>query len=73
MLVNEQYGFRENLSTEMATYTFLTNILLSLNNKNYVGGLFCDLQKAFDCINHNIFLAKMDFYGNSGISYLDHI
>jgi hypothetical protein len=53
----------------MATYTFLSNILLSLRKKKYVGGLFCDMQKAFDCVNHNILLAKMDFYGISGISH----
>jgi hypothetical protein len=62
----------------MATYTLLNNILSSLDKKNYVGGLFCDLQKAFDCVNHNILLAKMEFYGISGIviklmrSYLEN-
>jgi hypothetical protein len=78
ILVNEQFGFREKLSTEMATYTLLNNILSSLNKKNFVGGLFCDLQKSFDCVNHNILFAKMEFYGISGIvnklmkSYLEN-
>jgi hypothetical protein len=77
-LVNEQFGFGEKLSTEMATYTLLNNILSSLCKKYFVGGLFCDLQKAFDCVNHDILLAKMAFYGISGIvnklmkSYLDN-
>jgi len=31
----------------MAIYTLINNILLSLNTKTLVGGLFCDLQKAF--------------------------
>ena len=62
----------------MATYTLLNNVLSSLDRKNFVGGLFCDLQKAFDCVNHNILFAKMDFYGISGIvnklmrSYLEN-
>jgi hypothetical protein len=53
-LVSQQFGFREKLSTEMAIYKFVSNILLSLDKKHNVGGLFCDLKKAFDCVNHGI-------------------
>jgi hypothetical protein len=65
--IPEQFGFRENSSTEMATHTLLKNVLSCLEDKNYVGGLFCDLQKAVDCVNHNILLEKMEFYGISGM------
>ena len=68
ILVNEQFGFRDKLSTDTATFTFL-NVLSSLDKKNYVGGLFCDLQKAFNCANHDILLAKMEFYGITGLAY----
>jgi len=54
---------------DIATYAFLNTVLSSLDNKNYVGGLFCDLQKAFDCVNHDILLAKMKFYGITGIAH----
>jgi hypothetical protein len=67
-LVSEQFGFRENSSTEMATHILLKNVLSCLEDKNYVGGLFCDLQKAFDCVNHNILLENMEFYGISGMA-----
>jgi hypothetical protein len=50
VLVNEQFGFRDNLSTETATDTLLNKILSSLSNKILVRSLFCDLQKAFDSI-----------------------
>jgi hypothetical protein len=69
----------EGLSTDRATYALLNSILLSLDKKHLVGGLFCDLQKAFDCFNHQILLAKLEFYGISGTanqlmrSYLKNI
>jgi len=68
ILVNEKFGFREKLSTEMATYYLLNTVLSSLDKQKIVGGLFCDLLRAFDCVNHNIPLAKLEFYGVSGIA-----
>ena len=43
-------------------YKLIKNILTALNNKQLVGGNFCDLHKAFDYVNHDILLSKMEFY-----------
>jgi hypothetical protein len=34
-----------------------------------VGGIFCNLQKAFNCINHYSFLIKLEFYGITETAY----
>jgi hypothetical protein len=36
--------------------------------KIQIGGIFCDLEKDFDCANHKICLAKLHFYGIKGVS-----
>jgi hypothetical protein len=69
ILAPEQYGFRNNLSTESASYNLINNILEALNNKFTVGGILCDLTKAFDCVNHTILLSKLEFYGITGSAY----
>jgi hypothetical protein len=68
ILVKESFGFKCNISTEMAIYTLINNILLSLNTKTLLGGLFCDLQKAFDCVNYEILPSKIKFYGITGVA-----
>jgi hypothetical protein len=61
-LATDQYGFRNNSSTKKSSFKLINEILLSLNNKLTVGGIFCDLEKAFDPVNLVMLLNKCEFY-----------
>jgi hypothetical protein len=61
-----QYGFRKKYSTEMALAVTIDNITKSLDSKKHVIGLFLDLKKAFDTVDFNILLKKLNYYGIRG-------
>ena len=44
----------------------INGILTSMNNNLVVRGIFCDIQKSFDCVHHKILLDKLVFYGIDG-------
>jgi len=68
ILITEQYSFRKGISIEDAAFILTDSVLKSANHTMHVGGIFCDLAKAFDGINHEIFLAKLHFYESRGVS-----
>ena len=63
-----QFGFRENHSTNHAIISIIQKIQDAIKNNNFAIGVFIDLQKAFDTVNHSILLNKLEHYGISGIS-----
>jgi hypothetical protein len=64
-----QFGFGANLGTENAIFKLISERLHSLNHKSIVSGMFCDLEKAFGCVSHEVLLNKLKFYGMADIQY----
>ena len=57
--------FRKGVCIENAVFS-LTNNVITLLNQQQVGGIFCDLTKAFDCVTHTVLLNKLHYYGIRG-------
>ena len=68
ILYSKQFGFRKNNSTIDALIKITDKIRESVDKGKYGCGIFIDLRKAFDTVNHNILLLKMEHYGVRGPS-----
>ena len=67
-LKNLQFGFKQKFSTSHTSINLTKNIRQALDEGYIECGIFVDLQKAFDIVDHEILLSKLDYYGIQGIS-----
>nr|CAH7718740.1 unnamed protein product [Callosobruchus chinensis] len=63
---SKQFGFRKGMSTKKAVLHFLDDLYLNMDKGEKCVGIFLDLSKAFDLVDHAILLDKLDRYGIRG-------
>ena len=63
-----QFCFTLNFSSSNTVMSIVENIETQLDDGKYSAGVFVDLKKAFDTVEHNILLKKQDYYGVKGIA-----
>lgn len=62
LFYRNQFGFRSKMTTNDAIIHLINRIVYGNEKRDYVGVTFCDLQKAFDCVSHQVLLDKLEFY-----------
>ena len=65
LFYGSQYGFRKRHSTEFAALELVDKLLNMMDKGQVPLGIFLDLSKAFDTLDHNILIKKLEFYGVS--------
>ena len=68
VIYNKQFGFRKNHSTGHAINYSVNKIISGLQQRNHVIGIFIDLSKAFDSLDHSKLITKLEHYGIRGMS-----
>ena len=61
ILFKKQYGFRKKHSTSLALLDLVDKITSAIDEKKYHVGIFLDLSKAFNTVNHDILFDKLSF------------
>ena len=68
LLYRYQFGFQRGKSTYMALLLLVDKITEALDKEECVVGIFLDFSKAFDTVNHDILLQKLNLYGVKDIA-----
>ena len=66
VLDDNQYSFRKQSSTYLSLFSFIDKMIQTTEKGEYVIGIFLDFFKAFDTIDHDIMLDKLDYVGIRG-------
>ena len=64
-LSNKLCGYRKGFSAQHALITMIEKWRKSIDKGGFAGSILMDLSKAFDCMNHELLIAKMNAYGFS--------
>lgn len=67
VLFKAQYGFADKHSTQHAILDIVNTTQSKMNKHPFTSGVFIDLKKAFDTVDHSVLLSKLNHYGILGI------
>ena len=68
ILYSKQFGFQTGQSTDHAFIQLVGQVYEDFEENKYALGVFIDLAKALDIVDHKILLRKMEIYGIGGIT-----
>ena len=68
IIYKHQFGFQKNNSTSQAVLDLFSNIIKAIDEGKYACSVFLDFAKAFDTVNHDILIDKLEHYGIRGLA-----